>query len=367
MTRDWTLSGLGFAVAAAGIPLFQGHPETFLVQDSGMMPRWVILGVSSGLILWNASWRHTALHAWATLSLFCVGIAIFWSPNHVEGIWTFWLAWLTFTFFCFGSAAEDLSRFYRWCAWGIFPSTILVIGEAIGAWTQIGASPFPGLFINRTFLAEAAVLVLLACAMSRDWASVLLVLPAVALAQNRASWLALAIVAGMLLCARRKYLAIAAPASAFVALAWHFGGTSSLGFRLEIWRTALTNLKWAGWGSGSFYTIFPSLGSTYAVLGDRPEYPHNEIVGLLFELGLFSLPILALVLGLALCRGPERERMVLIAGAVLCMFTFPLHMPFTLFFLALVAGNYARSWGLDRVESPDCGSAVLPRMVSREA
>lgn len=331
------------------------------------MPRWVILSIFVGVLLWNAQWRQTLGH-WLMLSWVLVGaLSLLWTVNPVEGTWNLWLLVLLGAFFCIGSSASDLRRFYLWSAFGILPSSLLVLGDLLGFYSQVGASTFPGLFINRTFLGEAAVLVLLANAMSRQWAGVLCALPALVIAQNRASWLALIVVAGVLLCARKRYFSAVALASVIPAMGLIQGGTSSLGFRLEIWKTALLNSEWLGHGLGSFYTLFPSLGSAYAVLSDRPEHPHNELVGAIFELGIFSaIPI---ALGFWLLSRPHMatEKLVLIAAAVLCLFTFPLHMPFTLLFIAVVAGRCAVLRGMARPQSSHRGSPLLPRMVHGEA
>lgn len=367
VAADWKLPALGLAVAAAGLPLFQGHPWSFLVLDSGTMPRWVLLGLFAGVLLWSVPWRSNT----GTILLVCwlaaASASLFWAPDPVQGVIQLWWLILFLAFFCIGGAQPDLSRVYLWCAFGILPSSLLVVGEAFGLYTMVGASHTPGLFINRTFMGEAAVLVLLANAMSRQWVGVACCLPALALSQNRASWLALIVVVGVLLCARRRYFSAIALASVIPAMGLIQGGTSSLEFRLEIWRTALTNLKLFGWGIGSFYSLFPSLGSTYARLGDRPEFPHNELVGLFFELGVGAVPALALGLWLAFRPGLSREKLLLVAAAILCCFAYPLHMPFTLFFVALVAGHCAMHRGLARSDATVCGGPVLQGLVYGKA
>src|SRR5262249_31543445 len=148
---------------------------------------------------------------------------------------------------------------------------------------------------------ETAVLSFVACFASRMYWAALLPLPAVILTHSRGGLLALAI--GMLWMAWKKAPWLAVIVAGTIALgaaslqlmsdkhADSFRGGnltnwSSVTDRIDIWKDSANQLTWLGSGIGSFRVDFPKRPyHTDTVAVGRADYPHNDFLQFLYELG----------------------------------------------------------------------------------
>lgn len=197
-------------------------------------------------------------------------------------------------------------------------STILAIAQASGYF------PWPtfqdraaGLFYNPIAQGEFLALTILLLIPCRLYWPILPLALGLWLSNSRGAWLALAF--GLLAMFRRPlWLLVFAMAAAVAFTA--FPSPSDLE-RLRIWQAAWSNLTFWGNGLGSFWDLW--LGPAPAT---HPEYAHNDYLQLVFELGVFALPIFAVV-GLGMSRVQAPLWPIFTAFLFMATFSMPLHIP----------------------------------------
>jgi hypothetical protein len=123
----------------------------------------------------------------------------------------------------------------------------------------------------------------------------------------------------------------------FLANAAHVKGVAPLAERAAIWHSAWDGRTFWGWGTGSFWSVYPHFDLRIGATAN-PEQAHNEFLTVLFELGVPGL--VAFLAFCATLMGPlDTPRLILIALLVESCFAFPLHMPVSAF-LGMVAAGY---------------------------
>lgn len=353
---------LGFALTATYCPQIAGAATT---------PRWAVMAISTLALPFmpgskpGITWAHIAglaFLAYATASLA-------WSPTLDTHDALLKLAILA-GMFLIGGHVTDLMALWIGAALGLYLSSAMVAAEALGLVSALsiprsiglfynGGLP-AGLFVNGLYLAEAAALVIVGLVASGRWrwavplAPCILLLgqvprgPIVALLVAWIAW-------GM---ARNRHPGLvgcaALLAAAMAATAWLRPETVSL--RLSMWSDALRATTFFGHGYGSYHAVIPF----HSVAYDAAKYveiaPHNEAIGVLFELGLPGLFLAVAFCAIVLCAPLVRPlsppastqpswlagRIVLIAFLTEAMFGFGFHLPVTAGLFALTAGHISR-------------------------
>jgi hypothetical protein len=253
---------------------------------------------------------------------------------------------------------------FRAAAFGLGPSSVISIIQALGYEPVAHLTPhISGLFLNGNMMAEASALVITGCLIYRLCGCAILTLPALMLPFHRGSMIALAIACIVRLNLRLTYKFALLSLMGFAALAmWrelHVTGywqshvsepglIGSVQERLDIWQAAISGLTWSGHGVGSFRALFPLYGGPITdTMAIRPFFAHNDFLQLTFELGIFSVIPIALIIAPVLSSSPLKY--VVLVFIVEAMFEFPLHMPATLFVSALCIGSIYREWLVSRI------------------
>jgi len=300
-----------FVVTVAYVPWF---------ADAANAPRWMLLSL---LLPW--AWNLRLLsgsHIAGIMFLLFAALSLLWTPVPIEGVQPLWQFILLGVVFCIGFEMESLEPIFVGAAWGIGVSSAVALFQAEPT----------GLFLNKNFMAEAAVLVAVGVIIYRRWELLVLFLPAMFMPLSRGALLAFGIT--MVLYWRSTWIAVlGAVAFALLLLAQPHG--SSLGERWVIWTFTLEHLTWFGHGIGSFYIDFPSFREGGFAL--RFDHAHNDLLELVYEFGLGTVPLL-LVWLVAMCQYSQ-VRLVLVAFAVEGCFGFPLFLPVTGALAALAAGH----------------------------
>lgn len=330
-------------------------------EGGGITPRWAVLAVMGACCLTAASeirmtrahWIGAAFLAYATLSLL-------WTPVETDGIGAmFKLAFMALVFMA-ASECDDIGPAYAALGLGVTVSAAIAVTQALGEpWVPVLVGP-AGLFVNKNYLSEIAVVTLVLTA-GRGW-WVLVPGPAVALllSHSRGSLVALAAVAVVWCLPRSRALAGAVAgvcvACGIVSLSLTLGpkelhDESSLVHRLGVWTPTLRHLTPFGYGIGSFYVTYPTFNPHPVLALTRPEHAHNEVINVASELGVPGLVLFLAFFGYAAWTAAETERLAIVAIMVVGMFSFPLHLPATGFVAALVAGWSTRR--LRRVRRTD--------------
>lgn len=317
----------GFALAVAYGP--------FMV-DGATALRFALMAVALPL-LWQRP-RLTVGHLlWAAWLAFGAA-SLAWTPDRWNAMQHLVYLALGGLAFSLGGEAPTLRGFARGAALGLGVSSALAVAQTFGfdgIWQ--GASP-AGLFYNKNFMAEALALCAILCLTYGDWPYALILVPGLVVAHCRSADLALGVATLVWLWASRPRLALALGAIAVGACAALFNA-QTLDYRFTIWLATISHLTPLGHGLGSFYEQYPSFGPL--IQGARPEYPHNEFIYSLYELGVGAAAPIAL--GVWCWMGRARWRPFLGAAACIAAFGFPLQLPFTLCLISLVAGRCAYS------------------------
>lgn len=385
------LGALGFALTAAYCPQIAGAATT---------PRWTVMALATAILPFMAgqkpaiTWAHItglAFLAYATASLA-------WSPTLDTHDWLLKLAILA-GMFMIGSQIEDMRPFWTGAAVGLSLSGAIIAYDTVAFHYGLPIdrthglfvfNGYPaGLFVNGLFYAEAAVLVAIPFAMRSGWLFVLIAPMTMLNTIPRGPIIAL-IVAGLAWQLARGWRPGLIGCTGIMAASLT-GATllnpQTVALRVAMWTDAIRAFTPLGYGYGSYQATIPFHSANYT--SNLEVAPHNEMVGILYELGLpglfLAVAFCAIVL---LSRGasaqydasllasvrPARRsgeseitkaplgtplnevvvedegvapltrdsKYVLIAFLTEAMFGFPLHLPVTAGLFALTAGHISR-------------------------
>lgn len=305
-----------FAVTVAYMPWF---------ADAANAPRWALLSLMVPLAWRPLAWSR--LHTPGMVFIVLAALSLLWTPVVVEGLQPLWQFILLGALFAIGVELESMEPIFVGAGWGLAVSSVLSLAQDVPT----------GLFLNKNFLAEAAVLVFIGLVSYRRYALAAALLPAMLLPVSRGALLAL-VVASALQWRSRWLTAVLVTTFVAVVAVWPNG--ASLGERYVIWTHTADHLTWLGHGLGSFYIDFP--GFQEDGFARRFEHAHNDLLELAYELGIGVLPLLALWLVAMLQVQPVR--VVLVAFTVEGCFAFPLYLPVTAALGILVTGHLYGSW-----------------------
>lgn len=306
----WLSRLQAFLVATAFYPWIAGAAVT---------PRWAVAGLSVYFMTPLA--LLFCLYCFAVLP---VDAAVKWSI--VAGA------------FSFGTKLTNIKPVVIAFVAGVSISGAIAVYQALGGTLVPQAISPAGLFVNKNYMGEAAVLAVVA--MCNTWSAPLHLmryipyrvvlmtggLLALALSTSRASWLAL--FAAALVTVRwtpRRILLVSILAGVLILGMAELGGTASTFQRLELWKAGVQEFRWFGAGA--------------------PLEPlHNDFLQTIFELGLGAAVPFGAGLWIA-GQNPRNPRAVpfLVTVAVIATFGFPLHLPATAWFIAIVAGHLVGS------------------------
>lgn len=270
--------------------------------------------------------RPVALNGWGMVILALIGLTLAWTPDIYAGVGMYIHVLILASVFVLGAILKDLTPIWIGYAAGMIPSAIIALEQRfieLEYFDRVSGYP-SGLFVNANIMSEAAAVALIAMIAQRRWALAIAPLVCVWLAHSRGVYGGLAIALSFWLMASHPRLAGSILVSAFVAGAswlWYADGD-----RFAYWSGAIQGLTFFGNGLESYVTAFP-----------LQEHTHQEILQLVYELGVFAIPII--VLGLYALGGAHGIELSIFACILAIGFlSFPLHMPATGFAATLAAG-----------------------------
>lgn len=322
---DLSLFGLGLAVAVAILP---GTVDAFLTL------RWAILAVGVPLILILLG-RDIAPFPWLVGAVvLCAAASLSWTVDAPSGFdETVHLAILAAAFWL-GTSLSNATHLWNGLGVGVAVSSAIALAQWSIGWDAIPQAVEPGgLFANKNFLAEAALVALIPALFARTRLGLLIAaaaLIAIALGSSKAVYAGLAVAVAFALAPRSPRLAwalIGALSLAALSAFWAFPILSATS-RLDMWLPALADLRLVGHGVGAFSANWPGA-----------EYAHSDPVQLLYEFGLLAaIPLIIFWQAMEAWSG-EPEGYILVAIATVSLVSFPLHLPLTAFAAALAAGR----------------------------
>lgn len=311
-------------------------PIAYIPQWTGMLviTGWSVLSVSLPFLLYNRiemrlpHWLGLGFLAYATL-------AIAWSPVWQQAIWDLWLLYILAGCWLLG-ATRDCSKLILGVACGIGISTMLAIPQSFGwggifeeGWGPNGTYYIPaGLFVNHDMFGEAAALSTVALIVTRQWWPLILTLPPIYWTECRSALVGLSAAGALWLIDRFRWKALIGliPLGAGVGVfVFRHGWDGSIALRLAMWQDTLAGLTVFGHGPGSFFMLYPEFAVHTDTMATRPESAHNDFLELVFEFGIGSLLLFALLASSLLSRSADRY--LFVAFCAVAFFSFPIRMP----------------------------------------
>lgn len=328
---------LGIAIMTAFIPGVTGLAS---VTSWGIV--WLVMPV----LLLKCKIDITIIHILGIVFLSYAALSLFWSPH---GMLELMQLLALASVFVWGSTLKDLKSVTVGLSIGLAVSAILALFQFFGLdfVYHVGSRP-TGLFVNSNIFAEISGMLLLLILINKLWWYISVTLPGLAVS-SRAVILALGVSLAMLIWAKSKILSILILVSSWL-LAYFItfpnivsdtaSNVTSAYQRIYMWQDMLAGFTIFGNGIGSFVFKFPEynkhLDSSFLA-----EHAHNDLLQLIFELGIGAIP---LIIAVALLLKVQNEyKSALVFFIVIGMFGFPLHAPITAFMLALVAAQLAKS------------------------
>lgn len=302
--------------------------------------RWIWLALTTPiLILCLEKQKFTLLHFIGLLFLLLSCISLNWTFNLYDSIEALIKLLIIAQVFVLGSKLKDLKPIF--------------IGLAIGITISNFNLP-SGLFVNKSMLGEAALLTIIGLFIYNIKWLIVPVVPAAVLSGSRGVIVGFLSVLVAYTWNKNKPISILLIVLilSFVSASFALNiGVGSIKERLDMWVDSFKAFSFWGNGIGSFHAAFPYYSDNIDTLKYRPTYAHNDLIQIMFEIGVFGL-ILAITFATALLKTNSNEKYIIIAFLVMAQFSFPFYMPVSVFIFTLVAGHMSRNWNCLFSEAP---------------
>jgi hypothetical protein len=313
------------------------------IYASATSPRWAFLAISLVCLI-AVSYRKvnfTLLHLFGLLFICWSTLSLIWTSNIYDGIDALIKFVILGLAFVVGSYLHSLKQLFVGLAIGITVSSILVLFGFSG-----------GLFVNFNILAETALIVAVGLWIYKKYLYLIGILPSIIFSFSRAALLVGSIFFTCWLWKRSKLYSICLIVGIVIISVGLFNygelfGTARLRFRLEtiderfiLWFDTIKGLNLLGNGLGSYFTSYPALTNSIDTLLFRPKFAHNDLLQIVFELGLIG-GLLALLICWKVFSSKQNEKYVFAAFVGISIFSFPLYLPVTAFIAAIVCGYIA--------------------------
>jgi hypothetical protein len=337
----WAAAWLGVAVLLWFVPSSRSVNENSIFFDADHND--VIRSLIPDLIL--------------LLFLILANSSFLWSPVKPDAIGEMLRLALLAGAFMVGRAGLA-GPIFEGAAFGLIPSSAVVIGQVLGWHPVDEASWHPGLFGNRDMMAEAALMPMIWAAWHFRWGLAIAVIPALLIPLDRAVIVASFIVAaiGVAADSRARWLILPMIAMGIVLAAsltlYVSGKQNSMNERLAIWSDTVAGLTWKGRGVGQYSATFPEQASHFRAGPMRPDHAHSDYLEIAYEYGPAGLLLAALLAAFVIGGPPGWERLAFLGFAVVACFGFPLHDPATAVLALCAAGGVYRARDLRRDGAP---------------
>lgn len=335
---------LGIAIMIAYIPGVIGFVS---------ITSWAVMWLFMPIFILRCKIEITFIRILGIMFLSYSALSLLWSPH---GMLELMQLLALASVFVWGSTLKDLKSVTIGLSIGMAFSSALAIFQFFGFndFVYSGTSRPSGLFFNSNIFAEISGMLLLMILINKLWWYIPVTLPGL-MFSSRAVILGLGFSLAVLVWTKSKVLSILTlivswiiaylitfPSVVNVSPASIGSNTTvSIFQRFYVWQDMISGFTIFGNGIGSFVYKFPEYnkhidGSTILV-----EYAHNDLLQLIFELGIGAIPLLIIVALLLMVKNDYKSAFIFFI--IIGIFGFPLHMPVTAFMLALVAAQLAKS------------------------
>jgi hypothetical protein len=322
---------------------------------------WFVLIIACPIIFY---FTKTKVNPLVLVFISFVTISLIWTLNFNIAIFFYIQIIALFMVFSIGENLLDIRPIFKGIAFGLGISGVIAILQFFDIKSVITLySNVTGLFVNPNIYSEISVIVLLALIVLKLWFWIPLVLPGIVLVHSRTALAALGI--GLFIILFRKNRLYACISFLFIAaisayLYKHSFNLLSIQERLNLYKDTISGITLFGHGVGSFEILYPYYATHIDTALARPRFPHNDWLQLMFEFGVFSLPIF--VFSANLLRKRNECTTILWAIGFISLFNFPFHVPVSAFIGCLVAGFVNSSDGSIWDNWNNSRSSILERI-----
>lgn len=329
------LSLLGLGVIAIYIPGVTGASI-----PSGWL--WLMFILPALLIYYKAEIKLE--HKLGFIFLLIAALSLLWTTRFNIGFFYYLQIVALGIAFYIGSCLKDLKPVFKGLAVGLGINAVIGIAQYFGWYGYIYTNPneVAATFVNGNIFCEISVVILIALVVFDLYWWIPVTIPGIILYSSRAGLLAL-FVCGLIYFygkSKRITLLFISLFSIFIIVYYFYGihnfKLSSVNERFEVWRDTLRGLTLFGNGIGSYETLYPSHAIEINTIVQRPKYAHNDILNLVYELGIFSLILVPFFWNILILKC--KENLVLYAIIIISMATYPFHTPYSSFIWFIVAG-----------------------------
>lgn len=288
--------------------------------------------------------RITEVHILGFLFLIYCTISLAWTPNLN-------IAWLHFLkaiilgcIFCLGSSLTNLRWIMIGLAVGLLPSDIIGIIQHFYNNPIVFALPgmTSGLFVNQNIFCEISASILLCLIIYKLWWYIPFTFVGIFLIHSRGAILGL--ISGLFILLFRVHrTSFYILATIFITMASVYfidRSTTSIFERFDLWADTLKGLKIFGNGIGSFEILYPYYATLIDTSVARPRFAHNDLLQLIFELGIGVIFLLCMLYQNLNIR--TNEKVILYGIGIMAMFSYSLNISAIGFIWFLVAGFASR-------------------------
>lgn len=339
---------------------------------------WAVMWLVAPFLLLKCKINVTIIHILGLLFLSYAALTLLWAPH---GLLELMQMLALASVFVWGYSLKDLRSVTIGLSIGLAISSTIAIMQYLKIdlpiVTALGGKP-AGLFINSNIYAEVSGMILVLILINKLYWYIPVTFVGLTVT-SRAVSIALGFSLAMFVWSKSKLLSVFIIISSWlIALklsdAVVYGGgkiadtladgvsanVSSLNVRLHMWYDMLVGFKIFGNGIGSFVYLFPEYNKHLDTSVTLAEYAHNDLLQLIFELGIGAIPLV--LIATILLKVNDEYRNALTYFIIIGCFGFPLHIPATGFMVALVAAQLAKHVTSSRFAFNSRRSTLLNRM-----
>jgi hypothetical protein len=345
---------LGIVIMIAFVPSVVGA-----VVPTNWSVMWLVMPVLL-IIMWirKTEIQITSSHQFGLLFLSYVSISLIWSPHGAYDL----LQWLAIaSVFIWSAELKDIKPIVIGLAIGLTVSDVVAILQYFDINLVFKLTDKPsGLFVNSNIFAETSGMVLVLLLASQLWRYIPVTLPGL-MVSSRAVIIGLSATFLVWAWSKSKILALSIVGLAGILIST-IDRADSVTLRLGVWKDTILGFTISGHGLGSFEYLFP-LYSHVENPSIRFFNSHNDILQLIFELGIGAIPLF--IATFLLLKANDDYKYPFIFFIIIGLFGFPLHKPVTAFMVALVAGQLANRRLDSRAASNNIRSVLFDRLAAQ--
>jgi hypothetical protein len=318
---------LAIAVLTAYIPGYTG---------ATIPTGWAVLWLIMPILLLRCKIEPFPVYGWGAAFLLYAGLSLLWSPH---GLLAFMQLCALASVFLWATTLPDLRKVSIGLAIGLGISGDISLFQWSGFQSIFRVTDFPsGLFVNSNVFAEVSAMILVLLLVNRLWWWIPVTAPGLVIG-SRASLVALLCVFLAWVWSKSKITAaiLIATLGAVTAYSVTTFNNKSINERWGMWADTWNGVTLWGHGIGSFEYLYPYYANHMDTVRVRPVSAHNDLLQLLFEVGIGIVPLLVALWYLA--RIKDNHRYVLLCFGIIGLFGFPLHIPASAFIAACCAGH----------------------------